>query len=525
MQKEFFTKNWHCICFNTLLLLIFVIFYGKFGNVIVDSFREAYIPEQIIKGDVLYRNIFTIYSPLSYLINAFLLWLFGAKLKILYAAGFITTVTIFNLLFKICNKFLPKTYGLGIILFVITTGVLSPNVFNFYFPYSYGIIYGFLFILASLYMILKRNYSLGYLFYSLAICSKYEFLLILPLILIADWKQNNFRNIRKNIVLLFAPILVVLVILFIQGISINDIIVSTQLMIKIASSKATHWYYSISGLIFRPEHLYLYFLNFVKFIIPILIITYIRNWLAAIIAIIICIFFADKVILMYAFPLILVLLITKFKQLNFKQKFIVCSSLIISLKVFWALVLQSYGTYFVPFALLSIFILIPKKFKTGTLFVIYMFSFIYGIQNTISLSYKNIKLETQKGIVYANSFFGEPIKELILYVQQNVKPQEKIVIFPECLIVNVMTERTSDNKLYSLIPLYTETFGENSITKRLNINKPEYVIINNYDTSDYYFKEFGGDYGLNIFNFIKSNYILKKELGNEFKFSIYQIQK
>ena len=194
----FFKNSWQILIFNLVVIIAFIIGYGHFGDIMVDSFREAYIPAQIVKGQVLYKNIFNIYAPFSYLFNAFLFLIFGIHLKVLYIAGFLSTLGILNLIFKISNEFMNKTYALSIVLFVFSVGVLSPNVFNYIFPYSFGMLYGLLFILASIYFALKDKFQLAYLMYSFAICSKYEFALLLPLLLFVTRKNDLLKNILLN---------------------------------------------------------------------------------------------------------------------------------------------------------------------------------------------------------------------------------------------------------------------------------------------------------------------------------------
>ena len=160
---------------KALFFWLFIIFYGQFGDVNVDSFREAYIPEEILSGKILYKNIFTIYAPLAYLINALLFLIFGIHLKTLYFAGLVVTMSIFYLTYKLARRYLDPNLTLSICLFIISALVLSPNVFNAFFPYSYGLLYGIFFILLSFNFALNKNFTLAYLFYSLAICSKYEF--------------------------------------------------------------------------------------------------------------------------------------------------------------------------------------------------------------------------------------------------------------------------------------------------------------------------------------------------------------
>ena len=175
MKNAFWEKNWQIIFFNILAVTLFIFTYGHFGDVIVDSFREAYIPSQMVKGEAIYKNIFTIYAPFSYLFNALLFLIFGVHLKVLYFAGFLASVGILNFTYLISKKFLNKFYSLSVVLFVISACFLSYNVFNFIFPYSYGILYGMFFVLASIYFMLEKKFPLAYLLYSFAICSKYEF--------------------------------------------------------------------------------------------------------------------------------------------------------------------------------------------------------------------------------------------------------------------------------------------------------------------------------------------------------------
>ena len=95
-------------------------------------------------------------------------------------------------------------------------------------------------------------------------------------------------------------------------------------------------------------------------------------------------------------------------------------------------------------------------------------------------------------------------------------------MYPEGLAINFLSARTSDDKFYSLIPLYVETFGEDLILKRLDLIKPEYIILSNYNTSNYYFSFFGQDYAGEIYSYVLKNYSLEKEFGKNLRFMIYK---
>ena len=95
-------------------------------------------------------------------------------------------------------------------------------------------------------------------------------------------------------------------------------------------------------------------------------------------------------------------------------------------------------------------------------------------------------------------------------------------MYPEGLIVNFLANRDSDNKFYSLIPLYVETFGEELIAKRFDYVKPKYIVISNYNTSNYYYSSFGQDYAGNLYKYIVNNYTYEKGIGENLRFSIYK---
>lgn len=481
-MKSFLKNNWQIIIIELLTIIVFITFYGKFGDIMVDSFREAYIPNQMIKGQVLYKNIFCIYPPFAYLLNTLLFFIFGAGLKVLYLAGLFTTMGIIFLTFKIGEIFLQKKYCLTLSLFLISALALSPNAFTPFFPYSYGILYGLLFILGTIYFALKEKFPISYLLYSLAICSKYEFVLLLPVLAYfsktKDWK--------KNLTALILPPVIILLILFVQGLRLTDLKAAFELINTMSATKSLYWFYSVMGLTFRVELIPIYISAIIKFFIPI-------NWSEY------------QEVLIWAFPVIFLGSIFRFKNLNSKEKFFLLATLIISLKVFFALTLQSYGVFFLPFALISLFILTPDKFRKILLTLFIIWSIIIGVKNYNLLNNKNFKLE-----------------KITAAVQSLTKENDRVLIYPECLAINFLSNRNSDNKLYSLIPLYVETFEEDVITERFEITKPEYIIINNYDTSAYYFKEFGNDYAENIKQWILKNYSLESVVNDNWEFKIYK---
>lgn len=483
MFQKLIKNHWQIILPQILTILVFIIFAGKFGDSVVDSYRELYIPQQMLQGKALYKDIFVIYPPFAYIINAFVLKIFG-NINSLIFTGLFATLGILFYTYKNAEIFLKKPYPLGICLFIISSLVLSPNVFNSFLPYSFGILYGILFTLISINFALKEKYPLSYLFCSFAVLCKYEFFLLLPLLIFwskkIDWQKNIFAFIT--------PLLLTCIILFLQGISLDSIRTEIDIIYTMSQAKTLHWFYSVMGLSFRSDHIPIYIINFIKFLIPIIWVRF-------------------QEIIIWAFPTILLLGIFRFKKLDTKERFFILVTLLISVKVFFALTLQSYGVYFIPFAITSLFILLPDKTKKIFFIFILIWTLIIAGLNAKALWGKN------------NDF-----NKVIEYIKTNTQENDRVVVYPECLKINVLSGRKSDNKFYSLIPLYVETFDEKIIIKRLNITKPEYIVINNYDTSSYYFKEFGVDYAQKIQEEIKKNYKLETSIKDKYDFKIYKLK-
>lgn len=518
MVKIFIKNNWQIIAINLLVLVCFTVFYGRFGNIIVDSFREAYIPSQMLEGQVLYKNIFSIYAPFAYLFNALLFLIFGVKLKVLYFAGFAATVAIVNFVFIISKYFTDKNCAFGIILFLIAGGILSPNVFNYFFPYSYGMLYGLLFILMSFWFGINKKFVPAFFMYSLSVCSKYEFICLLPLLIIAGRKGNWV----KNIIALIIPPVMTFFPLFIQNAGIDNLFTSWQLVLEMASARTLYWFYSVTGLVFRWELIPIYLVNFVKVIVPLTVYYFFRKiWILPIL-LIYCYYLLSPEVLVYIFPLILILLIIRFTKIKNSERLFVSACLFVSAKVFFALTLLSYGVYFIPFALISIFILVPSKYRQVFVCITIVCAFSLGIKNTNALFNKDTKIESPQGIIYADNYYGPSVKEMVKYISESTNQDDKVIVYPECLAVNFFTDRSSDNKFYSLIPLYVEVFGDELIVKRLERINPEYVIIGNYDTSSYYYRTFGYDYADKVLYHILQNYDKQKEIGKGLVFTVFR---
>lgn len=207
---------------------------------------------------------------------------------------------------------------------------------------------------------------------------------------------------------------------------------------------------------------------------------------------------------------------------------LVLSGIAISLKFFWGIAISSYGTFFVSYLIIVALALIFNKFKDTSInynavgLYILVLSILFGCQYLRVLEFKNYPLQAKYGKIYTTEMFGAPTNELIKYIQSNIKQTDEIIILPEGAMINFLTNRKTDNYYNSLIPLYVETFGEAKLIEHFKKEQPDYIIFNNWNSKDYYFKYICSDYAVAFCNYVAKNYIQEKTIGNDFRYLIFK---
>lgn len=471
---------------------------GHYSGILIDFGREVYYPERILAGDVLYKDLFNIYGPLAYQINAVLYKIFGAKLSTLFGAGAVCSLLTVSGIYLLANRYMSKFLSFSLGLFTIAVGVTTTSIFNFHFPYSWAVLYGLIAFIYSLYFI-KDKLWISALLAGVCITCKYDFLLYGFVILFLIFKQKDWKALLSFV---SVPILS-FGILFIQGLQISDLINSLTIVKDMAKSKTLTYFYQNSGIYFHPKALLMDLVLFLKFAVPfggILLGTWKNKKIITIISFILAvIFFNAKV--MFGFLPILLFITIWFKNWNL----LTISILLVSAKIFWVLIMGSYGTYYVSILLIALLSLLPRRFdKVVGIYFILLSAFIFVFNNL-------------------GSYAKMPDK-IVDYVKENTKATDKVVVFPEGMIINFLANRQSDGFYNSMLPLYVETFGEDKIVEHFSQNPPKYIILNNLNMRDYYFEYICKDYALDFCGFVQENYDLVDTIDNGYRYNIFMLK-
>lgn len=513
-----------------LIIASLILTFAHHGSIIIDCGREAYYPTQILAGKVLYKDIFNIYGPFSYMFNALLFKIFSINLNVLYIAGCVSAFLIVNLIYIIAKKFMSNFNAFSVAFFTLVIGIFNLHLFNFVFPYSFGMLYGLVFIMISLWSLLKYNEKaqVNYLYLSsflagLAVVSKYDFFLYVFVLFYAMFaiKKINFKEIALALFFLIMAPLVSFSILFYQGLTYTDLISSFGLIHKMLRTDTLKYFYSHSG-VFPSGFLFSVILKkFVETIIPFifLVLAFKANIKIFRILLLFAGLFLEFFVineLSYTFLPIVVTLwfVLDFKNIkNNRPLFMLTlTSVLICLKGFWGLILYNYGVFFIPLLFVNIIGLICQKVEDKTInksvFGLYLLvaGIVFMLLFLPKLMAKSVLLSTDRGAIYASEELAKPSNKLLDYLQKNTDKSDTVVIFPEGLMLNFLADRKSDNYYSSLIPLYVEMFGEDNIIEHFKQAKPDYIIFNNYDTKDYYFKYICKDYAVSFCEYVVDNY-------------------
>ena len=79
--------------------------WGHWGDFQIDNGRELYVPAEILKGKMLFRDLWYMYGPLVPYLKALLFRIFGVQLTVLYVFGLTLTFGAALLTFEVGRQF------------------------------------------------------------------------------------------------------------------------------------------------------------------------------------------------------------------------------------------------------------------------------------------------------------------------------------------------------------------------------------------------------------------------------------
>ena len=554
VHKNFYIKHKKDLFFVSLLTVLFIItacIMGHiYGDVFIDCGRELLLPQLLLEKKLLFKDIFAMYNPLSYQINAILYFLFGASINTLYFAGYLNALLLILGFYFICRLFSTEYFSFSFSFFIMGVYIYRcTSQVNYIFPYSFAMIYAATFftysVLLFLLFIKNDNDKFAYiscLLLGLSLANKPEFVLtIIPIILTLIIKKVSLKTHLFSIVLFIFPIVFSYGIMFIQGFTIEDLknyvqftksFFNTYEQIHYTTNYiAPNWsletlYIMCMGLISFAYFLlcscvYFYIYTIKKFYFWIILPVYIVFSYNFLLKANISIFFSWTII---GSVIILFLLL---KNINDKKHymlfFLVISAIFSCARQNYMILGNGYFLYFL-FPLLAIYLyiinFIPdfkkipdiKKYVSAALLILSIFC-IYQTKNRTKYY---LPLKTNKGTIRSIPARINSMNYIINWINNNTKPHDSVLILPEGPFANFITDRPTKTLYYHLAPNHVSALGELNIINGLSKDKPKYIIIGDVGAYFPYGKDIMcNDWAHGICKFIEKNYKKVDEVSNK----------
>lgn len=569
------------ILFVIYFVLLFIS-YAKWGNPIVDCFRNAFVPAEILNNKLLYKDIYYIYGPAIVYLHSFIFFIFGIKLNVLFVvASIINTAIILSGYYLARQLLSPFESFICLSIFTIQN-FFFPSLVQYIFPYSYEALYGSLIIILILICYvntIKSDFlSLKWIIIAafltgLTSIIKQDLALIAYILLSlffiysALLKKMDFKNIcTVSLIPILIPVIIYsILLLFIPFSDLCAGLIPIQSCFNPIgepdfSNANMSFFIFIGYLSIVTAIVYIsrkisatspYFLNIKTFCISLFLLSIcfliIHNYLDLFFYII----FQGKLyqwLIIFFIIYLLLLNIWLFKEkkpVNFTDKIVILliiSCLIFSIrnKLFLEL-LFSINFYFLPFLIVLIHFLcrqIPNYFskinkdiyRFSISFTLIGFIIIIGILYILVYSSPKVEIATQRGIYYSIPEVGNQINGTISYIEKNTTKKDTIISFPDECIFNFMTDRSTISKYYQFVPgMINSKEAETKFANNLNKTKPAMIIVSNSAVSKHYGKtQWGIDYNQYIYEWINNNYTLckiydnKKNTTSNYQIKIYQ---
>lgn len=517
-----------------------LLFQYKMIDIYLDFGREVSIPRAIIEGKVLYKDIFNLYGPFSYLFNAFFLKLFGVNLKIFNTIGLLNTYLIVNGIYFISRNFLNKLLSCTLALFVVFTCAFVPFLTNYITPYSYAMVFGLsavIFAILAIFRYLETDKNcflyLAYLLVGIAFANKFEYIFcLIPLLGLSLYKKKSFKDFTVSISLWALPTIFSYLILIVQGLRLVDYTNYLNIMLRYIKTPALSEFYSgtmtFSLTSFLTEAVMFVFAGLLFWAIFSVVKKQKSFAITALILFITGFVFykfeyISTLLFYYYFPILLIMItLIKIKSIKTNPKliFLIVTALAISIKSLWLLNVTQYGRYFLPLLTVGIVVVMrehyfesSKKAFDRCIFIILTALILsnFLINSKQFDEYKH-EIKTKFGTIYALEHDKKIFDIILDFVEKNTESQDKIVVLRESSIVNFLTNRKTDDFYNHFEKVSFDAFTEDKIIKHYKEYRPDYFIIFTSETDP---ESFCNAYAKQTCLWLRENYQLKKVIKSE----------
>jgi hypothetical protein len=548
---------------------LFWLTWAHWGDIQLDNGRELYVPMQILRGKLLYRDIYYAFGPLAPYGVALLLGLFGQHLYVLYILGLATTIADALLLFDIGLMVEGRAVGLTAALALLLQGFQASS-FNYVFPWSYagslGLMCSLLFLCLTLRHTIgrtRRDLMLAGLAAGLALLCKQEFgaacYVLLALVLVAEAALQRSTLTLLNGVAACTPGVLLWVVVygwFFWMLTPGFMVFYNWVEIPGSYYMRTygaHWA-AITGLRFIPLELAVLVLDAgVALVLWYLVAKASRGHIAhRSFAIVLSLLALGMVALRHFAPAAMHLIFVLF-AFPPSMFFIGCAflaytlyelrrnlgdrrllaeatlalfALILAIRVLAQVVPFGYSIFY-DMPLFLVFIIaatecicaaapaisarLQRKLVNSLLATEVI---VLAIVLVPGASQRTARLETSCGPIYLQPAEASVAGQIINFITEQKRQGRRIALLPELPMLYALTGTQAPSRLYTLVPGCPPPEQERDYISDLKRVAPDYIILTNRYTGEYGPAYFGINYDRQILHWIEANYRITSQFGH-----------
>jgi len=566
------TELFPCIIIITAFLFLLSQTWLKWGDLIIDTGSQLWLPNELLKGKILYKDIVSLYGFLpAYLIAAFYK-VFGANINTLVCTGIAVTLIVSFTIYRIARLFLNQLLSTVLVinfLFVFAFGHYdSVGIFNFILPYTAAATFFMMFTALSLYFFLKfifteneKNLPAWALLLTAAfLCRPESALAVWPAFILGGFvlaaKQRKANRLKITAYTISPLLLAILCYgLFFSAThtfyNFKETVLGGIRLIS-ATPLSKRW----SGLDNIPLSLLKISASFLFNIIiffGLALACRIANqfsnnknnpapaiipFLTAFVFFIVSKQSSVYRIQYYCLTLIplcgtIAYSLCAFNHTASKRSMgllvLSAASSLIMLRIFLAASPYLLGFSLLTLPLVCYYIFFGDLLKTAlenhfkidyrTLpFAIAVFLVLMIIpfweRSSNNYKHQNKLITTSKGSLYCyNTAQTDIFWKSVDYLKQYTPKNSTVVVFPEGSGINFFAERDSPLKYPNFVPVLIELFGEEKILSNIKSTNIDYILIISRSTGEMGLASFGVDYAKKIQKWINDNYVPVKQFG------------
>jgi hypothetical protein len=533
--------------------------WATWGDIQVDCGRELYVPVEILRGKLLYRDIWYPYGPLGAYVEAILIALFGLSLNAFYVLGLAIAISCALCLLEIGTMLEGRAVGLTAALALLFVG-FAHTICNYPFPYSYSATLGLLLGLGCAVFTLRYvfdrpgyNLLLAGLAASLALLCKPEFgaagYLMLAFVMVMEAvRRGSIRPLVRGFVACMPGVVLWGAVYgwFFWSLTPGYMLDANWVGMPGTSGKAylDHLYANIGQRFIPREMVALAVLAAVCLMLWFLLAKARSGARNIVLAIVIAIAMAHRfdvlsdrlemtttvLTALLVFPIGMFIIGSGFVgyaiytlsqsagRRHLAEAAFGIFALLPAVRVFAAIKPSGYNVYYAMSLFLVFVIAISRCIKAATPALsahrqrrllnfllaaeVIMLALICIPQTT----HPEVKLETSWGVLRVEPEEASVARQMLAFISEQERQGRRVAILPEAPILYALTGTEAPSRWYNLLPGFVSPSQEDAYISDLSRAAPDYILLTARKTSEYGADYFGLDYNQKIYNWIESNY-------------------